>query len=313
MPEQSDYGNKADPDIQLVPDTLRVYRHFLLEKGELRPMAASIDRGNPYAVDRRDRSPDLFREYGCSCPFCAGSQPEMYGNSWPPRVQVSDGEPFVADCRADTSKGDHETPSQDCKCGFYAHYSPEEDFYPTTHWRYQPDDAPRETRNIPRWKTDLSVGIDLHPTANPYSTGYVQYEAPRQQTIIVRAVVEVSGKVILGTRGVRAEKMRLIALSPDWGKYDSFYDRRNWMGKDRYISYQDDWDVWGSNHPSAEVEYSVAESTAMVAAAHRAEFYDGYALMYRAYPQPDIDHLKPKETDEQPAGPGTRPDVGRAG
>lgn len=73
---------------------------------------------------------------------------------------------------------DHELsgpPNPKCQCGFYASYDPETDFY------------------------DGNPGYGVNALGN----------------LMVRGVVEVSGRVIMGTKGIRAEKMQIKALALD--------------------------------------------------------------------------------------------------
>ena len=71
MGSQDDYGKPDSPEIQLVPDTLRTYRHFGLFKGTLWPMSTSVaTAGNPYALTTADNDPNDETVIGCTCIQC---------------------------------------------------------------------------------------------------------------------------------------------------------------------------------------------------------------------------------------------------
>lgn len=116
--------------------------------------------------------------------------------------------PLVAGCNrtyltAEVPR-DHKSPDPRCTCGFYASYETATDFYPTVKWGNAWD----------RHAYDLPQGRE---------TGFV----------IVRAAVEMSGTVVMGHRGVRAEKMTIKAIALDTSKWASPLDversaRKEW-------------------------------------------------------------------------------------
>src|SRR5690606_25781721 len=58
---------------------------------------------------------------------------------------------------------------------------------------------------------------DTHnPITNRATNRLIHYIDPY---IMVRAVVELSGTIVMGSRGVRAERMRVKALAVDWDKF----------------------------------------------------------------------------------------------
>lgn len=179
---------------------------------------------------------------------------------------------------ADASTPDsHDSPHAECTCGFYAHYDPNTDFYPGTYW-----------------------GRD-------YATLYGRPEF--RNTVIVRGVAEVTGKVVCGRLGVRAEKLEIKALAVDWAKYQGSRERRYSV---------DPYDVGGYlPHSSGsgwakyfrEPEFRVTDSDELerrdvkaharhIAEAHDVLFYEDSSLMYAAWPKPDLSALG--ITEEKP-------------
>ncbi|MFE6222953.1 hypothetical protein [Streptomyces sp. NPDC057854] len=158
---------------------------------------------------------------------------------------------------------EHPTPSLECTCGFYAHYFPETDFYRDGQWA-------------------LDEGtIDL--------TGV---------RFIVRAVVEVSGRVVAGDLGVRAEKMKIKALAVDWDKCivqrpypspDAIGWRRGSLGywRAEYSSrYRDIW----PDHDRLIMD-NAEGLLAHTAAKYAAKAYTSVADMYADHPQQDLSAL----------------------
>jgi hypothetical protein len=90
-----------------------------------------------------------------------------------------------AECSKWPDEPHHNTPKLDCTCGFYASYDPATDFYPYHEWF-----AP--------WTGDTEMT----------GAGYV----------VVKAAVEMSGRVVMGRLGVRAQKMKIAGLCVDWEK-----------------------------------------------------------------------------------------------
>lgn len=274
MPDQTDYGTQDSPDT-LVPDSLRAYRHFLAYDGQLWPCNGPtfeeprrnpyyrppgyvefpldhagiyFDIDHPYSWQGRTSRPMVFKS---ECKKARGYDPVI--NS------------FQAFVTNEFSYPLHPAPEAGCSCGFYAHYSPAEDFYPSAKWGW--DDY-----------------------------GYTTFHAPDfyGKTTMVKAVVEMSGKVVMGTRGVRAEKMDICALALDWSKY-------------RALNVEEEF-YWSlpqarprSNHPSSGVREHMEVLTRKIAANYGAVFFEYSQDMDESYPQPDVSHLMPKQEGDEEA------------
>lgn len=83
---------------------------------------------------------------------------------------------------------DHKAPYTDCDCGFYINYAPGQAFFNFT-----------------------------RKEATSLSGGYYSHVYPELlRSVVVYAVVEAAGKIVLSQKGFRAEKMRVIAYhSPE--------------------------------------------------------------------------------------------------
>lgn len=242
MVSANDYGT-ADSQSQLVPSALTVYRHFAIDT-----LTRRITPMN-YNPDTYTGQKTLYKR-GVNRAVCA-----RYG--W-----------WYADASTPDS---HDSPDADCTCGFYAHYDPSTDFYPSTYW------------------------------GREYMTLYGRPEY--RNVVIVRGVAEVTGKVVCGRLGVRAEKLEIKALAVDWAKYQGARDQR----------YQvEPYDVGGYLPPYSsgsgwakylrEPEYRVVSTDEMerrdvkaharhIAEAHDVLFYEDPSLMYAAWPKPDLSAL----------------------
>lgn len=138
-------------------------------------------------------------------------------------------------CRSARREETHASPNKECRCGFYAHYLPTSDFYPGMRWGVAP-----------------GLFMDRMPHG----------------LAMVRAVVEMTGTVILGTKGVRAQKMRVKALAVDWEKYGY----ADWL-------------------PLAGERFMFETRAQAAATKYGAEYFDDPAAMYKAYPQQDLTAL----------------------
>ncbi|MGW0682912.1 hypothetical protein ACWD2L_06060 [Streptomyces sp. NPDC002754] len=238
--KNADYGD-TDDAMTLVPAALTCYRHFGLDATpgvNLTPMnrphdAVYVDvpAGDTFVADCH-----AFRGYpGCGCAMCA-----------------------------DTLAGKaHSSPSKGCKCGFYAHYNPDADFYESSTWGAPP--------------TERFYGFTFGHTLPPGMA-------------MVRAVVEMTGRVIVGTKGVRAEKMKVKALAVDWAK---FSPKVVHMGADGEVALP------------AGYKFMIETRAKAAAAKYGAEYFDDPAAMYKAYPQPDLTALgiePPQPPDFMPDG-----------
>jgi hypothetical protein len=277
--KQGDYGGSTDS--VLVPGSLIAYRHFALDGTGLQPMSLSgAGQGIPY-FDPLLLNPYHLGWANCGCSMCRPAGGTAQPNPPSPKT-------FRATCLRQTdpwsfgysSTPNHKAPHVECTCGFYASYDPRTDFYPGRHWSIE----------------ENPVIMSLH----------------RQP--IVRAVVELSGTTVMGSRGVRAEKMRIVALATDWLKYQSqppytqisyYIPDYYWNGEaDLSLSKQLDW-----AQAQSKARQGAEQKVSSVAYRYGAEYFTSMQEMHRTYPQPDISHLK-GTTDGLDAGPGTRPEMG---
>lgn len=153
-------------------------------------------------------------------------------------------------------KPDHPSPSLDCTCGFYASYFPDTDFYKSSTWALSSD------------------GLGADPT-----------------WVTVRAVVEVSGKVIAGALGVRAEKIRIKALAVDWSKYEEKYDPYHLtyiQPAPLTVNFRRRRELSGR---SSEVYERCDQTVREAAGRYGARFYGSVDEMHADHPQQDLKHL----------------------
>lgn len=252
MARQDDYTS----DKTLVPGSLTVFRHFNIHTGHglIMPM-----NWNP----RRE----AWSKSGLHGPHDVG-----YRRPYARWLMVDGGrtvegpETYEAQCRKTGGVPmypAHDAPQADCKCGFYASYKHDTDFYPAWHWGR---DYSRQFK---------------------HSEGY-------DDTVTVRAAVEVSGTVVMGRLGVRAQRMKIKAIAVDWSKH--------WWLRDG-----DDFDTWAEEyvlsdrhlprrrlgtgkHGSPEAE--AAEGRARrVADSYGVAFFDSMTRMYEAFPEEDVEAL----------------------
>jgi hypothetical protein len=271
MAEMSDYGS-ASAETALVPQSLTVFRHFFADTymSWLMRMGFGMTSERNYRILRHD---------------------------YP--AKVADGV-HVAKCRksvigaaagytAYTDHSTHQAPQVDCKCGFYAHYDPGTDFYPSHNWG-----------------TDYAK--DMY--------GDQDYG----DLVIVRAVCEAQGRVVMGRLGVRAEKMRIVGLAIDWDKH-LWHDEReeippptSWDGLFRDFTYRFQGDNWKWHRgkppanrikpqpfdwrdtspyyepfkPEAEV---ITGQVQRIADEYGVKLWDSPAEMYAAHPPADLSAL----------------------
>jgi hypothetical protein len=261
MPEQSDYGTSAD-DTALVPGTLTAYRHF-----------AFLEDNRLYSMNGYGSFDDRKMTHVAEChavvfyPFADG--PVKNPNR-------------------------HRSPDLKCRCGFYAHYAPDTDFYWGKNWGlgvqvevgayiYTPPDG-------------MDVSIDEGWWSGPACTTKPRL-LPGGSGLMLRSVVELSGKVIMGRLGVRAEKMSIKALSVDWGKFSAPNPRPR---RESYrITGSGDHPWWDPQNGTYLRGRDVAPAfrnavdrvVAGAAARYGARFYTDPADMYAAHPQPDLSAL----------------------
>ncbi len=189
----------------------------------------------------------------------------------------------------------HDSPAVDCTCGFYAHYEEWADFYRQGVWTAEP------LSYVANFSGYHAFAGSLQPQSG---IGYG----------MVRAVVELSGKVVMGSLGVRAQKLKVKALAVDWGKFHRQPVRDYW-----------EWDAEGvggiyqgdgfreevvvpsiRRHPNYGENRAGYERLCSTAAARLgAEYFYDANVMYGKYPRPDLSSLgiapaKPKPLAEPP-------------
>lgn len=239
-PVQSDYG-RAGSTSELVPNGLRVYRHYNLRRGML---ASTIMNGHEFfpgvntaecfASDRERADQDCKRCLGWGKVDKDTGQPMGHLADRFMRG-FTDYQPLrTCDCLRTCN-----APDRRCTCGFYASYDPQLDFF---------------QEYIRRW-FELKSG---HPINLPH----------------VFAVVEASGRVLMGSKGVRAERMRVVALA-----VDVHHVSLECKGREFFMD------------TPAAIQDAVAQ-VGYIAPFYGATFYGtDRERMVRDYPQPDLSNL----------------------
>ena len=274
MPDMSEYGTAESP--ALVPDSLICYRHFILDPAKLRvtPMNAS--------------SSEIYAAPGTFVADCLNAK--QYQRPVEEFLTAYAGFSCAcSSCREHREKysedrkkyydGEdnliHKSPSVECTCGFYAHYDPRTDFYEHTVW-------------------------------GPHS---YMYYVPNNMGV-VRAVVEMTGTTVAGTKGVRAQKMQVKALCIDWAKYQGRQVEVTAKPRD----FLQRWEAANSNRlycyePAKEIRYEPPEpvfrdfmerKTSETAAFYGAAYFTSPHEMYAAFPKPDLSALGIEEEPHTP-------------
>lgn len=206
---QKEYGSYNDP--VLVPTSLLVYRRFRLSaEGQLKSMTG---RDTGY----RKEFVSLTGQFEARC---RKAQSTRVFHS----VLYEEIEPYFPP---------HSAPEVGCECGYYAHYSPDDNFFP-----------------------------------GEMTFSDRSFHAP---TGILFGAIEVSGKTICGSRGVRAERMKIRALSFDWATI-RFFDGI------RYCDVQPKW----TEYLQSRVEQ------------YDAKAYRSKEAIIEDFPRPDISELLEK-------------------
>lgn len=197
-----------------------------------------------------------------------------YSRSQPYREQA---EPYEATCTKGLASRltgyappppQHNSPHSHCTCGFYAHYKQADDFYPHHLW-----------------------GKD-------YFNDLMQYSSI--PLVMVRAVCEVSGTVVAGSRGVRAGKMKIVALAVDWDKYRNPTQRLREV-EGLALLKQIDYHTFEYGNPTVEIIDSrtpgtnersrITSTVELIARRYGVEFYDRWKDMYLDHPEEDLTAL----------------------
>lgn len=178
--------------------------------------------------------------------------------------------PDVEVHRAHCSTHPHLAPQKHCRCGFYASYDPATDFYPEA-----------------VWGKGVSTGLGRR-----WHDG-----------IAVRAAVEVTGTVVMGRLGVRAEKVKILAIAPDWSKHRPSQELglNDWSISDPVADVDTDiyWDEYGQcfmrrtlvAKAREEQRGEVIRSVRAAAESYGVVYYDDPVDMHAAHPMADLDAL----------------------
>lgn len=244
MPNRNDYGQPGD-NTALVPESLTVYRHFKLSISMPNRLQGM---GNSFPYDKPGIQESLCTKYLTSTPGACADPSQSTRES-----------------RALTS---HDSPELGCSCGFYAHYDPQTDFYDGATWTASPG----------RLRTDFKLYL-----SNGGGSTSPFYRTIPSPVPMVRSVVEMSGRVIMGRLGVRAQKMHIKAVAVDWTKCISFGST---MATER------------------EVENRLRSTARFLGA----KFYVDFKDMYKAYPKPDLSALGIEESKPKSPIADSRPE-----
>jgi hypothetical protein len=285
-----DYANsQLDAPSVLVPEYLLAYRHFALrlEDSQLFPMNSyqyvSLMAGHScYAItgvhDRVRTETFGYRTYETCTGPCCERQRQLGAPDYPLAPTT-----FTADCGR------------------------------------QPTGAPLGVTRMMYMNT-FKVPPAHSAPGNGCSCGfYAHYDSsedfyrgsrwnPTEGFAYVRTVVELSGTVVMGTKGVRAEKMRLKAMAVDW---DKMWDPiRRAVPPDviglwpQNVNQPQGLGYWQDNYTSWTIRQAVPNDHEQVTWAvekasriYGAEFHEDVEPMYKAHPRPDISNLLPKEDD----------------
>lgn len=186
-----------------------------------------------------------------------------------------------------TWRDDHDAPNKTCRCGFYASYDPATDFYPDMKW-----------------------GEEFSRNSG---------QANIQHMILVRAACEVSGRVVMGRLGVRAERMEIKGIAIDWDKQVKFsrpalgyYQakapkiRVARLADGEHILYEDFVGDDATYPLLSQEDEGVMRRTDETAERYGIKVYDSIAELHEAHPKADISALG-VDTTPEPAVRSARP------
>lgn len=261
-PAQKDYTGDSRP---LVPGSLTVFRHFQadLRSGVLTPMSYN-PRWDAWAGAPSDLAIRPYSRPAVNLLPDGPSEPER------PVYQAGCSKRFQLAWRTrDEVARYHKSPDRHCTCGFYASYDPATDFYPSYHW-------------------GRGYSLMIH-------------DEGAADMALVKAAVEVSGKVVMGRLGVRAEKMKILGLTLDWSKRIALreleWGELEWWRRREESPFYRHGDLPSLPSPSldtptdAEDEARAIGGAQALAYAYGAEFYDSVEGMVRAHPMADVSAL----------------------
>lgn len=279
-PQQNDYGGSTE----LVPGGLRTYRHYRLNSNSLASTITTRDvaapgvneaqcLANPYS--KADKNCAQCRGHGRYTVVVPNPDANSIHRSFVDRLSLDSISFDGLDATIQTERDcpcltEHSAPNRDCQCGFYASYSPRTDFFA------------EYIRQLNSHPGGPAFGCDIPP---------------------VFAVVEASGRVLMGSTGVRAEKMRVVAMAidvehsimsyrnPSLGMSQSSLTR-GYLGihASEMVMY-DMPDPGADDRLQAAIDHQVATlKTLQIPYAARSYGID-VERMIRDYPQPDLSHL----------------------
>lgn len=273
MTEQHDYGKASDPERALVPGALVAYRHFQLDLKYGRLLPMNVRPSKQTALQDAYRPADI-----------GGYWDEEAGFSINPPLHEAIcnrfNRPYVMFPGEQERPPHGKAPVKNCSCGFYASYDPATDFYPSFTWgkEYAEEVGSEEFASV----------------------------------VIVRAAVELTGRVVMGTKGVRAEKMKILGLAIDWSKYvrprparyaDQFY----------YIPGKPLGGGWLGPYDRFDVERNVGRPGLLpeteshvqsIAIMYGARYFAEVNRMYDAHPKADLAALGVTEEPDNPYDSG---------
>lgn len=256
-PRQEDYGSSGSTP-ELVPGSLRVFRHFLVDSktGEIQPMnytpdAATFFNKNPQKPYAR-RTPTGWHVAHCTKGDIIAQWDMIRRNPAP----------------------GHDAPRVDCTCGFYASYSQETDFYPSFRWGR---DYVRLAMGEAEWETKFLV----RAVCEVSGTVVMGRKGVRAGKIKIKAMaVDWSKRMQVGPRVLRYDDV-WVTGHPSIPDTPGYHYRRDENGVLRCYANEDEAD---------EVE-AVNETAANVAFTYGVELFDSVKAMHEAYPEEDVSHL----------------------
>lgn len=257
---QADYGGP-----ELVPSGLRVYRHYKLKGYELTATITTDEKVRPgvnLAQCHANVSGNPFRPYGGGCGKCGGygflrrMRPKVkpFQFNAADSAETIDVEIYDEVCECQRGRARCRTPELRCTCGFYASYDPTHNFFTEV------------MTNNSAWLYNLPP---------------------------VFAVVEASGRVLMGSKGVRAERMEVKAIA-----LDMEHINHGLPGTSPAMRY-----FMQTNEPSSDEEYvrnilRTTQGTRLSRELDRVatwygvpNFGDDIDAMIEAFPQPDLSGL----------------------
>lgn len=279
QPSAGDYGTSSD-DVQLVPSALIAYRHFYMYMGE-----PDISPGTSW---------NALHSMNHGIAYPAQNTPHQARCTKTTFTALRFGTKGVT-----TAPQHGDSPDPHCQCGFYAHYDPDGDFYQGQTWDVRPIKTVKQ-RNDYSFDFWAAHDRDLGVPRPPLVTRGDDYEG----FIPVRAVVELSGRIVVGALGVRAAKMKILAIAVDWQKHYPVYNYYSTPHTPNYLHVIDTSSLYlepMKRGVDPDVRAAVLSKSHSVAANYGVKAYETAADMNADYPKPDLSALgieKPRSRTE---------------